>query len=432
MKVVAFLPAKGSSERILSKNLQLLDGKPLFLHTLEKLLECDFLDEVILDSESDEIIKYAADLKCKILRRDERLASNDTDGNKLFMNEVNFVDADIYVQILCTSPFIEKDTIKKGINILKEKKQYDSVILASKQKLYTWKENKPNYNINQIPNSSTLEDTIIESMGLYIIRKEAARNTKRRIGNNPYFLYGSPLETIDVNFPEDFELANLIAAGQREKERKLLQNIGLHLTSSILSDILDDLGIQDSIISDLSLNLPRKKIFGTAKTLKLRKLLPNENYDGIYQALNSYKTIVPNDVIVVQNDAHEYAYFGELNANLAIRAGAIGAIIGGKTRDSNSVKELSFPVFSKGNYCKDVRGRATLEAINKKVIVSGVEIEKGDLIFGDNEGIVVIKKKLKDLVVNHAFKVIGKEKEILLEIANGIDIDSLTRKFGYF
>ena len=55
MKVVAFLPAKGTSERIASKNFKLLNGKPLFLHTLEKLVSCDIIDEDYLDSESDKI-----------------------------------------------------------------------------------------------------------------------------------------------------------------------------------------------------------------------------------------------------------------------------------------------------------------------------------------------------------------------------------------
>jgi len=69
MKVVAFLPAKGSSSRIKCKNLKLLDGKPLFLHTLEKLMECDFIDEVYLDTESNEIINLASETNCKILKR---------------------------------------------------------------------------------------------------------------------------------------------------------------------------------------------------------------------------------------------------------------------------------------------------------------------------------------------------------------------------
>ena len=115
MKVVAFLPAKGSSERVESKNVRLLDGKPLFLHTLEKLLGCDFIDEVYLDTESDEIIDYAGETKCKVLKRDPELANNKTDGNKLFYNEVRQVKADIYIQILGTSPFIREETIRQGV-----------------------------------------------------------------------------------------------------------------------------------------------------------------------------------------------------------------------------------------------------------------------------------------------------------------------------
>ena len=48
MKIVAFLPAKGSSSRVKNKNLQLLDGKPLFLHTLEKLVASNIFDDVYL------------------------------------------------------------------------------------------------------------------------------------------------------------------------------------------------------------------------------------------------------------------------------------------------------------------------------------------------------------------------------------------------
>jgi len=109
--------------------MQLLDSKPLFLHTLEKLLSCDFIDEVYLDSESEKIFEMASDLNFKKLKRDKKLAKNSTDGNQLFLNEVKHANADIYVQILCTSPFIEVSTIKKGVERLKNNKAYDSVVL---------------------------------------------------------------------------------------------------------------------------------------------------------------------------------------------------------------------------------------------------------------------------------------------------------------
>ena len=188
MKIVAFLPVKGTSERVENKNMKLMDGKPLFLHTLEKLVKCNFLDEVYLDSESQKVFDIASEIECKHIYRDPELATNKTDGHKLFYNEVKQVDADIYVQILCTSPFIKPETIERGIKILQEKPEYDSVVLMAKEKQYLWKENQPIYDKYHIPNSKDLPDTMVETMGLYIIRKDVALKNKMRFGDKVYFL----------------------------------------------------------------------------------------------------------------------------------------------------------------------------------------------------------------------------------------------------
>ena len=146
MKIVAVVPVKGNSERIENKNIKLLDGKPLFLHTIEKLLSCDFLDEVYLDTESEKIIDLASDYEdLKIFRRDTELANNKTDGHKLFYNEVKNIEADIYVQILCTSPFIKKETIKKGIDILKNQ-NYDYISAKCSEAIEIIKSIKSNNN----------------------------------------------------------------------------------------------------------------------------------------------------------------------------------------------------------------------------------------------------------------------------------------------
>lgn len=129
--MVAFLPAKGTSERIESKNMKLLNGKPLFLHTLEKLCKCDFIDDVYLDSDSDEILYYAKSYLNYIpLKRDPGLATNKTDGHQMFYNEIRQVEADIYIQILCTSPFISPETILKGVTILKEQPLKHLILLC--------------------------------------------------------------------------------------------------------------------------------------------------------------------------------------------------------------------------------------------------------------------------------------------------------------
>jgi len=431
MKVVAFLPAKGTSSRIESKNIKLFDGKPLFHYTLEKLNECSFIDEVYLDSESEEIFESASEIEHFKMKRDPAYANNKTDGHLLFYNEARQVDGDIYIQVLCTSPFINKSTIQKGVEILKNSTEYDSVVLVRRDKQYQWDKNGPKYDKNNIPNSVDLDDTIIETMGLYITNKKVALEDKKRIGERPYLLEADPIEAIDVNYPEDFELAEFIMAGIREQEREKFRNLSRVLSSPMLSDIMDDLGV-DGFISGLKLNIENKKAMGRAKTLKLRALREGEDFRGIYDALQSYKTIVPNDIIVVENEVSDYAYFGDLNANLAIRQGATATIIGGMTRDHIDVTKMDYPVFSTGYIAQDVRKRATTESINKEIQINGVKIKPGDLIFGDSEGVIVIPKAYEDIIMEKALQVIGTENKIISEILAGKDTEEIIENNGAF
>ena len=177
MRVYAFVPAKGTSERVENKNMRFLDGERLYIRALKTLLKCKEIDQVFLDTESEEMYKLADYLPIKFMKRDPSLANNKTDGHKMFMNEVNsYPDADIYVQLLCTSPFIHPQTIDNAIRKIKENAEYDSAIMMKKDKYYFWENNKPTYDINHIPNSKDLPETIIESMGLYIHKKKVPLN----------------------------------------------------------------------------------------------------------------------------------------------------------------------------------------------------------------------------------------------------------------
>ena len=120
MKVYAFVPAKGTSERVENKNMRFLDGERLYIRALKKLLKCKNIDRVFLDTESQEMFDLVDYLPITFMKRDANLATNKTDGHQMFVNEVNsFPDADIYVQLLCTSPFINPETIDDAIEKLK-------------------------------------------------------------------------------------------------------------------------------------------------------------------------------------------------------------------------------------------------------------------------------------------------------------------------
>lgn len=431
-KVVAFLPAKGSSERINCKNLKFLDGKPLFLHTLEKLVRCNFIDEVYLDSESEEILDFASYLNYIPLKRDPSLANNKTDGHRMFYNEVRQVDADIYIQILGTSPFIKPETIKKGVDILKNNDTYDSVVLVKKEKQYTWNETGPNYDIAHIPNSKDLPDTLIETMGLYIVRSDYAHKEKKRIGRNPYLLEAEAIEAVDVNYPDDFYMADMVMKGMHQKEIMDFSVLSNHLTSCLLSDTLYDMGYKNQVITGLIENIPTKRILGRANTLRLRKLETDEDFQGIYEGLQTYNSIRQGDIIMVENECPDHAYFGDLNCNLAIRSGAIGTIVGGVTRDINKVTDFGYPVFSQGYCCSDVRGVATVDNHNQVIHINGVTIKPGDLVFADNNGVVIIPVDIESETIHRALDALKTEKNVVEKIMEQEDAFQIYKEEGAF
>ncbi len=438
MKVYAFVPAKGTSERVANKNMLFLDGERLYVRALKTLLKCKEIDQVFLDTESDEMFDLVDYLPVKFMKRNPELANNKTDGHKMFMNQVNTnPDADIYVQLLCTSPFISPDTIDNAIRELKNNSEYDSAILMKKEKCYFWKDGNPEYDINHVPNSKDLPDTITESMGLYIVKKDAAIKNGRRYGEKPLLIWGNSEELIDINMPEDLAFAQTYAKGKRNEENQKLNLMKHFISSPALSDMLDDMAIEKgdvcgAVFNGFKCNIADAKLFGRANTLRLRSLKQGEDFKGIYDALKSYEGVADNDIIIVENEEKDFAYFGDLNARLAIKSGASGVIVDGVTRDAKATQALGLPVFAKGYNATDVRRRATLDYINKPIKIAGKLVNPGDLIFVDESAMVVIYKKYEDEIISRVLNTFKNEKDIVNDIISSKTIADIVNDRGAF
>lgn len=209
-----------------------------------------------------------------------------------------------------------------------------------------------------------------------------------------------------------------------------LRTLSDYLTSEALCDVLADMGLSANIPGMVP-NWPHAGFFGHAKTLRLRTLGKGEDPDGIYGALDSYETIGENDVIVVEVEVPERAYFGELNAILAKRQGAAGAVIAGRTRDIAATVRMRFPVFSMGSTPSDCKGRLTLDSIGAKVTCCGVPVHPGDLVFADSGGVVVIPARMERDVIQRAIDAIAQEGDIRRALIDG-SIHEAIRQHGSF
>lgn len=428
-RIVAFVPAKGSSDRIQNKNLAILDGEHLFKRKLRQLLACPIIDQVVLDTDNDPLAALAADLGVTRLQRPSALASNATDGHALFAWECAQVPpADLYLQTLCTAPFVNAATVQRAIETLQKSPEHDSLVAITRAKQYTWSNGEPDYGRGRIPNSVDLPAVTIEAMSLYIVRASVLSSGKR-FGAKPLLFELSPTEAIDVNWPEELVLAETIAAGERAQENLRLAALTPYLTSAMLSDITHELHVGGPLPREIT---GGGRFFGRAKTMLLDRVGPDESWRGIYDALDSYQFVRPGDAIVVENRVKDRAYFGNLNAQLAVRAGACGAVIDGVTRDHDDVLKLGFPVFARGHYCADIKFEGTMRSMNMPIDVGGVPVRNGDYVFADRDGVVVVPFEHWPTVREQALRAIEKEWRIGMAVALGTPPKRILGDLGEF
>ncbi|MEW2355786.1 4-carboxy-4-hydroxy-2-oxoadipate aldolase/oxaloacetate decarboxylase [Spirillospora sp. NPDC029432] len=115
---------------------------------------------------------------------------------------------------------------------------------------------------------------------------------------------------------------------------------------------------------------------------------PGDNL-WLHHALES---AAPGDVLVVSVGAGaEHGYFGEVMAEAALARGIQGMVIDGGVRDTARMAELGFAVFSE-RVC--VRGTtknpALAGALGRPVLIGDAVVHRGDLVVGDDDGVVVI------------------------------------------
>jgi CMP-N-acetylneuraminic acid synthetase len=206
MKVVAFVPIRLNSKRVVGKNLKLLGGKPMMCYLLETLIQVKQIDEVYVYCSSDEVLPYLP-AGVKLLKRDTSLDSDTALGEEIYDAFVRDVEADVYMLAHTTSPFIKAETIANAVDEVVQG-GHDSAFSAQKIQTFTWYEGKPlNYSPTNIPRTQTIEPVYVETSAFYIFRRETWVEHHRRVGFNPYMAIVGPVEGVDIDYPEDFDFA---------------------------------------------------------------------------------------------------------------------------------------------------------------------------------------------------------------------------------
>lgn len=215
MKISIIIPAKGQSQRVKNKNVSEINGKTLVRLCCEKILKCENINKIYLDTNDEGIIKNVSDLdRINIIKRPTELANNSITANDLMVYGLHSIsECDLLLQTFVTSPLITYQTIDRCIKeFLDNKNGHDSFFTVTKVQEYFWDEdsNPINFNHQQLPNSFELEPTYMETHGLYGIYIDKLIETKRRVGNSPMKIEIPKIESFDIDDYEDLTIVKRV------------------------------------------------------------------------------------------------------------------------------------------------------------------------------------------------------------------------------
>ncbi|MDO5115222.1 MAG: RraA family protein [Synergistaceae bacterium] len=126
--------------------------------------------------------------------------------------------------------------------------------------------------------------------------------------------------------------------------------------------------------------------------------------------------VKPGEVVVIDNAGRDYCtVWGDLMSISASARGIAGTVIDGVCRDLPTIYRLQYPIFTKGTYMVTGKDRVQVDQVNVPVAVSGIQIKPGDIILGDDTGVIAIPLEAAEKVLEVSLEIA--KKEALIEDA---------------
>jgi regulator of RNase E activity RraA len=210
-----------------------------------------------------------------------------------------------------------------------------------------------------------------------------------------------------------------------------LQFIRERLNSSLLSDVLDGMGIRNQCMAEsIRPMYPGAVIVGNAHTMLMVDIHEPEQ-DTFKLQLEGIDALKKDDLMVVaSNGSTSAALWGELLSTAARIKGASGAVIDGLSRDIGQIEEMKFPVFAAGVRPISSKGRVVSIGYGCRIRCGGVNVEEGDLIVGDIDGVTVVPDTAAEEAVERALEKATSERKTRKELLEGSTLSAVYAKYG--
>jgi regulator of RNase E activity RraA len=195
--------------------------------------------------------------------------------------------------------------------------------------------------------------------------------------------------------------------------------------SCVVADAQERAGVMRSYLRPLTTDT---RFVGPALTVRLE---PGNQVD----CLDALSVAQDGDVIVVDAAGEtETSIWGGLMSGLCKMKGVVGAVVDGGIRDTDETRDLGFLIFSKSIVPRSTHspysGRMEPIEINVPIQCAGVVVHPGDLVLGDEIGVVVVELENAAQVLEKAREQADKEEKTRIKIREGKTVEQLLAEFG--
>lgn len=215
MKIVAFVASRLGSTRVPFKNVRLINGKPLFYYLLKTALKCKKLDDVYLNTDSNEIIEISKKLfnnNIKYYKRPESLGTSSASLDDYVYEFLQNIEADIIIFLNPCSPLLKASTIDSAIEYFIDK-NLSSLTASEAVQTHAFKNNKAiNFSFNTPqPRSQDLDYIHLMTSGFFIWNAKKFQTQYKKLGYSnfiePFESYPlGKIEALDIDEEDDWIL----------------------------------------------------------------------------------------------------------------------------------------------------------------------------------------------------------------------------------
>lgn len=230
MKVTCFLPCRAGSERVKNKNTRQFAGIEggLLKIKLDQLIRCSLIDTIVLSTDDQKVIDVSKPYgsRIRIDNRPSGLASSDAILDDLIRYVGKIISGPHILWTHVTSPFTGEDIYTRAINdyfsFIKTDK-FDSLMSVTPLRVHVWdRKGEPvNYKRAEIrwPRSQQVDPLFEVNSAIFINSRENYIRLEDRIGLNPYLFEMDKTESLDIDYEDDFLLAESIYRFRQSRQK---------------------------------------------------------------------------------------------------------------------------------------------------------------------------------------------------------------------